>query len=190
MHAVLVAVDPASLRALILYNARGPVYNIPRKGAVMNENLRGKNLSIAIGSDHAGYPLKEQLADLLRAEGYNLQDFGAFSPEPVDYPDVAREVAEAVAAGQYDKGILICGTGIGMTITANKVKGIRAAACADPYSAKMARAHNNANILGMGGRVVGQGLALDTAIAFLDTEFEFGSRHERRVDKTNAMDER
>ena len=155
----------------------------------MNENLRGKNLSIAIGSDHAGYPLKEQLADLLRAEGYNLQDFGAFSPEPVDYPDVAREVAEAVAAGQYDRGILICGTGIGMTITANKVKGIRAAACADPYSARMARAHNNANILGVGGRVIGPGLALDTATAFLETDFDFESRHKRRVDKINAMDE-
>ena len=156
----------------------------------MNENLRGKELSIAIGSDHAGYPLKEQLVDLLRAEGYNLQDFGAFSVERVDYPDVAREVAEAVAAGHYDRAILICGTGIGMTMTANKVKGIRAAACSEPYSAKMARAHNNANVLGVGGRVVGAGLALDIATTFMETEFEFGSRHERRVDKINAMDER
>ncbi len=156
----------------------------------MNDNPRGRDLSIAIGSDHAGYPLKEQLAESLRAAGYNLQDFGAFSPEPVDYPDVAREVAEAIAAGRYDRGILVCGTGIGMAIAANKVKGIRAATCADPYSAKMARAHNNANVLGLGGRVLGHGLALDTAIAFLETDFDPKSRHARRVDKINAMDER
>ena len=155
----------------------------------MNERQQANNLTVAIGSDHAGYPLKESLAEALKAEGYNVSDFGAFSLDPVDYPDVAREVAEAVAAGRYDRGILICGTGIGMTIAANKVKGIRAAACSEPYSAMMSRAHNNANVLGMGGRVVGPGLALEIAKAFLDTEFDCGSRHECRVDKITAMEE-
>ena len=150
----------------------------------------GKRITIALGSDHAGFPLKEQLKELLEAEGYHPRDFGTFSLEPVDYPDIAREVAEVVASGRFERGILICGTGIGMAITANKVPGIRAAACSDTYSARMARAHNNANMLCVGGRVVGPGLALDIAKAFLDTEFEFGSRHERRVDKINAMDKK
>ncbi|MGC8863872.1 MAG: ribose 5-phosphate isomerase B [Armatimonadota bacterium] len=145
-------------------------------------------MTIALGSDHAGFSLKEQLKELLEAEGYHPQDFGTFSLDSVDYPDIAREVSEAVAAGRFDRGILICGTGIGVTITANKVPGIRAAACSDTYSARMARAHNNANVLGMGGRVVGPGLALDIARAFLETDFEFGSRHEKRVEKINAMD--
>ena len=156
----------------------------------MTEKQPDKSITMAIGSDHAGYPLKEELRELLEAEGYHPRDFGTFSLESVDYPDIAREVAEAVASGQFERGILICGTGIGMCITANKVPGIRAGACSEPYSAKMSRAHNNANVLCMGGRVVGAGLALEIAQAFLETDFEFGSRHERRVDKINAMDKR
>jgi ribose 5-phosphate isomerase B len=156
----------------------------------MNEEKAGKNLTIAIGSDHAGYSLKQELSDKLRGRGYRVQDFGAFSTESVDYPDIAREVATAIASGEYDRGILICGTGVGMTITANKVRGIRATACSEPYSAKMARAHNNANIIGIGSRVVGLGLALEIAVAFIETQFESGSRHERRVEKIMALEAR
>lgn len=155
----------------------------------MNEIDRNKSSSIAIGSDHAGYPLKEPLLEALREAGYQVQDFGAFSLDPVDYPDVAREVAEAVASGEYERGILVCGTGIGMSMAANKVKGIRAAACSEPYSAMMSRLHNNANILAIGSRVVGPGLAMEIAKSFLETDFEWGSRHERRVDKISAMED-
>ncbi|MCE5198612.1 MAG: ribose 5-phosphate isomerase B [Armatimonadota bacterium] len=147
-----------------------------------------KQRPVAIGCDHAAVALKQGLIEDLKAEGYELFDFGTFTSESVDYPDIGREVAEAVASGRFDRGILICGTGIGITITANKVKGIRAGVCSEPYSAKMARAHNDANIIGMGARVVGPGLALEIAKAFLETEFEGGVRHQRRVDKINALD--
>lgn len=156
----------------------------------MEDTQSRAELPVAIGSDHAGYELKEELAAALRAAGYQVEDFGAFSRESVDYPDIAREVAEAVSSGRLERGILVCGTGIGMSITANKVPGIRAAACSEPYSAAMARRHNNANVLAVGGRVVGAGLALEIAKAFLNTQFEHGSRHERRVEKINAMDRR
>ncbi len=156
----------------------------------MASNRSCRTVAFAIGSDHAGYPLKEALVESLKADGYDPKDFGVFSTEPVDYPDIAREVAEAVATGKFEKGILICGTGIGVSIAANKVAGIRAAACSEPYSAKMARAHNDANVLAMGARVVGPGLAIEIAKAFLETNFEVGSRHERRVEKLMAMDRR
>lgn len=149
-----------------------------------------KNTPIAIGSDHAGYYLKESLIEDLRADGYKIEDFGTFSLESVDYPDIAREVAEAVSSGRFEKGILICGTGIGISIAANKIKGVRAAVCSDTYSAKMSRQHNDANIIAVGARVVGAGLALDIVKAFLETPFEQGPRHQRRVDKINALDER
>ncbi len=171
-----------------LYNGRRRVYNSALEGPItMTTNDPDRPIAIAVGSDHAGYPLKEAIVEALRAEGHDPQDFGAFSLEPVDYPDIAREVAEAVAAGRLERAILICGTGIGMTITANKVPGIRAAACSEPYSARMARAHNNANVLGMGARVVGPGLAAEIAKAFLETDFE-GGRHARRVDKIMAVE--
>jgi len=152
-----------------------------------SETSAGK-VTVAIGADHAGFPLKEELVRALTEEGYQPKDFGTFSTASVDYPDVAVEVANAVVSGEFERGILVCGTGIGITIAANKVPGIRAFACSEAYSAKMARMHNNANIIGMGARVVGGGLALDIAKAFLETGFEFGSRHERRVDKINALD--
>lgn len=154
----------------------------------MIDNRQKENNRIAIGADHAGYALKEEIIKELTSEGYDLQDFGTFAGEPVDYPDVGCEVANAIAEGEFEKGILICGTGIGITIAANKVKGIRAAVCSEAYSAKMARAHNNANIIGFGARVVGLGLALDIVKTFLETEFEAGSRHEMRVNKINAID--
>ncbi len=153
----------------------------------MSETDNTRKLRVAIGSDHAGYPLKEEVANALREDGYDIEDLGTYSTESCDYPDIAVAVAREVAAGRFDRGILICGTGIGVTITANKVKGIRAAAVSDTYSARMARAHNNANVLGMGGRVVGPGLAHEIAEAFLQTDFE-GGRHERRVNKINALD--
>ena len=155
----------------------------------MSEKEVARKPRVAIGADHAGYTLKEEVANALRDDGYEIEDFGAYSIESVDYPDIAIQVAGAVAEGRFDRGILICGTGIGMTITANKIAGIRAAAVSDTYSARMARAHNNANVLGMGGRVVGPGLAHDIARVFLETDFEAGSRHERRVNKMNALDE-
>ncbi|MCL5104241.1 MAG: ribose 5-phosphate isomerase B [Armatimonadetes bacterium] len=153
----------------------------------MTEKQSGKRAVIVIGSDHAGFPLKEELIKELRELGYQLQDFGTFSLESVDYPDIGREVAEAVAAGKFERAILICGTGIGISITANKVNGIRAAVCSESFSARMSRAHNDANVLAMGARVVGPGLAVEIAGAFLETEFE-GGRHARRVGKINALD--
>lgn len=142
---------------------------------------------IALGSDHAGFALKEQIEEALRAENYDVHDLGTHTEESMDYPDIARELSEAVAAGQYDRGILVCGTGIGVCMTANKVKGIRAGAVSEPYSAHMARLHNDANVICMGARVVGIGLAMEIVKAFLHTEFE-GGRHALRVDKINELD--
>ncbi|HIQ05198.1 MAG TPA: ribose 5-phosphate isomerase B [Anaerolineae bacterium] len=140
-----------------------------------------------MGSDHAGFSLKQEVVAWLEAQGYEVSDLGIDSLESVDYPDFARPVAEAVAAGKADRGILICGTGIGMSMTANKVPGIRAALCTDPYMARMSRLHNDANVLCMGGRVVGVGLALDIVETWLATEFE-GGRHARRVGKIMQME--
>ncbi len=145
-------------------------------------------MKIALGSDHGGYLLKEKVKEHLKEKGIPFEDFGAYSQESVDYPVYAAAVAEKVAAGEFDKGILICGTGIGISIAANKVKGIRAALCGDTFSARMARMHNNANILTMGERVIGPGLALDIVDVFLKTEFE-GGRHQRRVDLITKMED-
>jgi len=139
-------------------------------------------LKIAIGSDHGGFRLKEEVKKMLEEQGYDFRDFGTFSEASVDYPDVALEVARAVQAGSFDRGILICGTGIGIGIAANKLAGIRAALCHDTFSARASREHNNANILTMGERVIGPGLAKDIVNVWLETEFA-GGRHARRVDK-------
>lgn len=136
---------------------------------------------LAIGSDHGGYELKEEIKKHLDARGVAYKDFGCHSTASVDYPTVAAEVAQAIADGKYARGLLFCGTGIGISIAANKVKGIRAACCSDYFSAKYTRLHNDANILCMGGRVVGAGLAAELVDVFLDTEFEGGERHARRV---------
>lgn len=144
-------------------------------------------MRIAIGADHAGYALKEVLIAHLRERGVEVVDFGTHGTDSVDYPDYARAVAEAVARGEADYGVLICGTGVGMAITANKVPGIRAAAVSDVYSAKMSRAHNDANILCLGGRVVGPGLAIEILEAWLHTPFE-GGRHARRLEKIRRME--
>jgi len=145
-------------------------------------------MKIATGADHGGFELKAQIVAHLRDLGHEVEDFGASGPESVDYPDYARPVAGAVAAGEFDCGILICGTGIGISIAANKVAGIRAATCTDTYSARMSRQHNDANILCLGGRVVGVGLALDIVDIWLATKFE-GGRHARRVGKIQQIED-
>lgn len=139
-------------------------------------------MKIAIGSDHGGFELKEELKKHLEDKGIEVKDFGTYSEESVDYPDFGKKVSEAVAAGEYDRGIVVCGTGIGISIACNKVKGIRCALCSDTYSAKMASMHNNANVIALGGRVVGKDLAKEIVDSYLKAEFE-GGRHERRVNK-------
>ena len=138
-------------------------------------------MKIAIGCDHGGFELKNEIIKYLESENYEVKDFGTYSTDSCDYPDIAQPVAEAVAAKEFDFGILICGTGIGIGIAANKVPGIRAALCSDTFSAHATREHNNANILTMGARVVGPGLALDIVDTFLSTEF-MGGKHQRRLD--------
>lgn len=139
-------------------------------------------MKIAIGSDHGGVHLKKSIREYLEKKGYEVEDFGTMTEDSVDYPDYAKKVAEVVASGKIDKGILICGTGIGISIAANKVKGIRAALCGDVFSARMSREHNDANILCMGERVLGIGLAETIVDTWLSAEFQ-GGRHERRVNK-------
>ena len=144
-------------------------------------------MRIAIGADHAGYELKQYIVESLIAQGHQVQDLGTHSLEQVDYPDFAAWVARAVVAGEAERGILICGTGIGMSISANKVRGVRAALCTDCYMARMARQHNDAQILCLGGRVLGPDLALDIVEVFLRTDF-LGDRHAQRVDKIGALE--
>ena len=136
---------------------------------------------IAIGSDHGGFELKEKLMERLSERGLEYKDFGTYSSASCDYPVYAKAVANAVASGECDRGIIICGTGIGVSITANKVRGIRAALCGDCFSAEATRQHNDANVLCMGARVVGEGLALKIADTFLDTPFSNDERHIRRI---------
>lgn len=135
---------------------------------------------LAIGSDHGGYALKEEIKKYLDSKQIAYEDFGTLTGESCDYPDIANAACQAIVSGRCDRGILICGTGIGISISANKVKGIRAALCGDCYSAEMTRRHNDANILAMGARVLGPGLALKIVDTFLNTEFE-GGRHARRI---------
>ncbi len=139
-------------------------------------------MKIAIGSDHAGFKLKEEIKHFLKEKGIEVIDFGTNSEERVDYPDFAIPLAESVAKNEEDFGILICGTGIGMSIAANKVKGVRASLVSDVYSAHSAREHNNANILCMGGRVLGTELAKEITNTWINASF-LGGRHERRINK-------
>lgn len=140
-------------------------------------------MKIAIGSDHGGFELKKEIMAHLSERGIEFKDFGCYDNKSCDYPDIAKPVAHAVAEHEYDLGILICGTGIGISITANKIKGIRAALCSDCFSAEATRLHNDANILAMGGRVVGPGLAIKIVDTFLDTPFSNEERHIRRINK-------
>lgn len=136
---------------------------------------------IALGCDHGGYELMQEIKKYLEKNGHAYKDFGCDSTEAVDYPVYAKKVARAIQSGECEKGILICGTGIGISITANKFKGIRAALCADCFSAEATRAHNDANILAMGGRVVGPGLAEKIVDTFLNTPFSEAERHKNRI---------
>lgn len=143
-------------------------------------------MKIALGSDHGGYALKCDIIQLLEKLGHTYKDFGCYSTESCDYPDFGEAAARAVASGEYDCGIVICTTGIGISIAANKVKGIRCAHCADSLEAEMTRRHNDANMLAIGAGFTGKNLAERMVEVFLSTDFE-GGRHERRVNKLNAI---
>ena len=144
-------------------------------------------MRIAIGSDHAGFELKERLRERLAAQGHELRDFGPVTNEPTDYADTAAPLAEAVVDGQHQLGIVICSNGVGVSIAANKVRGARAALCADPWSARRAREHTDCNILALGAYVTGHALAAEIVDAFLAAEFE-GGRHVRRLAKLAAVE--
>jgi ribose 5-phosphate isomerase B len=144
-------------------------------------------MKVALGSDHAGYLLKELVKDYLKKNRIEYRDFGTFCEKPVDYPDISYSVVRVVAGGEYQYGILICGTGVGMAIAANKYPGIRAANCGDTVTVRYARQHNNANILTLGARVIGPRLALELVDVFLNTGFQAG-RHQRRLDKINLLE--
>lgn len=146
-------------------------------------------MTLAIGADHAGWELKEQLKAWLIQSGHQIIDFGTHSPDSVDYPDYAVQVAEAIAAGKAERGLLICGTGIGMAMTANKVPGIRAAFCPDLFTARMSREHNDANVLALGGRLTGKEAAVEILRTWLTAEFAAG-RHARRVEKIAELERR
>ena len=137
---------------------------------------------IAFACDHGGFSLKAEILEHLKNRDIPFKDYGCFSEESVDYPDFAAEVVKVITSGEAERGILICGTGIGMSMAANKFKGIRAAVCGDVFSAKYTKMHNNANILCLGARVTGPGLALEILDAYLDAEFE-GGKHLRRIEK-------
>ena len=144
-------------------------------------------MKIAIGCDHGGCEHKNAIAEHLKERGFQVTDFGIYENKSVDYTEIALKVANSVAAGENTLGILVCGTGIGMSMAANKVNGIRAAAVSDHFSAKYTRLHNNANILCLGGRVIGIGTALELADLFVDTEYE-GGRHQKRLDMITEIE--
>jgi ribose 5-phosphate isomerase B len=145
--------------------------------------------SVALGADHAGWELKEALKAWLIDQGHQILDFGTHSPDSVDYPDYAAQVAEAVAADKVGTGVLVCGTGIGMAIAANKVPGVRAATCGDLYTARMSREHNDANVLALGGRLLAPDAAVEILATWLAASFQ-GDRHRRRVTKIAELEER
>ena len=144
---------------------------------------------LAIGSDHGGFELKKAVMKHLAERGVEYRDYGTFSAESCDYPDFGEAVGRAVASGECERGIVICGTGIGISIAANKVRGVRCALCGDCYSAQMCREHNDANVLALGARVLGEGLALKIVDTYLDTAFA-GGRHARRVAKIMAIEDK
>lgn len=144
---------------------------------------------LAIGSDHGGFELKKAVMKHLAERGVEYRDYGTFSAESCDYPDFGEDVGRAVASGECERGIVICGTGIGISIAANKVRGVRCALCGDCYSAQMCREHNDANVLALGARVLGEGLALKIVDTYLDSSFQ-GGRHARRVAKIMALEDK
>jgi ribose 5-phosphate isomerase B len=149
----------------------------------MNES----NTPIIIGCDHAAYPLKEKVKDYLTGKGIDVEDVGTNSEKSVDYPDFGKKVASMVSNGKFKRGILLCGTGIGMSMVANKFSHVRAALCTEPFSAEMSRRHNDSNILVMGGRMTGETLALEIVRVWLETPFD-GGRHQGRLNKFDAIE--
>ena len=147
-------------------------------------------MKIALACDHGGLALKNEIADYLVKEGYETEDFGTESFASCDYPDFALKAAEAVACGACERGVFVCTTGIGISIAANKVKGIRCALCSEPLSAKMTRLHNDANVLALGGGMIGVNLALDIVNVFLNTPFSGEEKHVRRINKIAAIEEK
>ena len=150
-------------------------------------NIEGVIMKIAIGSDHVGIDMKKEIVNYLSELGYEVNDFGTYTSERTDYPIYGKKVADGVASGQYDAGVLICGTGIGISISANKVKGIRAAVCSEPYSAKLSKEHNNSNIIAFGSRVVGVDLAKMIVKEWLDAKYE-GGRHSNRINMISKIE--
>ncbi|AMB92716.1 ribose 5-phosphate isomerase B [Aerococcus christensenii] len=146
-------------------------------------------MKIAIGGDHVGQLLKPEIIEFLKKLGHEVKDFGTYTTERTDYPIYAKQVAESVVNGEYDKGVLICGTGVGISIAANKVKGVRAVCCSEPYSAKLSRQHNDTNILAFGSRVVGLELAKMIVEEWLSAEYE-GGRHAKRVEMISEIEEK
>lgn len=146
-------------------------------------------MKIAIGADHGALELKNALVSRLEKQGYEVKDFGTYTADSCDYPDFAEPAARAVASGECDKGIVVCTTGIGVSIVANKVKGIRCALLSDVVSARMTRAHNDTNMMAMGAGVVGESLAFEIVDTWLNTEFSGETRHQRRIDKITALEE-
>ena len=144
-------------------------------------------MKIAVGCDHGGLEHKNAIAEHLKSEGFEVEDFGIYENKSVDYPEIALKVANSIKNGENELGILVCGTGIGMSLAANKVNGIRAAACSEHFSAKYTRLHNTSNILCLGGRVIGIGTALELCDIFVNTEFE-GGRHQRRIDMITEIE--
>ncbi len=144
-------------------------------------------MKIAVGCDHGGFEHKNAIAEHLKERGFEVTDYGIYEVKSVDYPDIAEKLCDSIVNGENELGILVCGTGIGMSIAANKVKGIRAAACSEHFSAKYTRLHNNSNVLCLGGRVIGVGTAIELVDLFVDTSFE-GGRHQTRVDKITAIE--
>ena len=146
-------------------------------------------MRIAVGCDHRGLNLKRVITDLISQEGHSYEDFGCYDSSPVDYPDIGSKVAQAVAEGRFDHGILVCSTGIGMCMVANKVPGVRAALCHNAFYAHRSREHNDANVLCLGESVVGEGVARDIVTAYLGTKFE-GGRHAQRLEKLRELEHR
>jgi RpiB/LacA/LacB family sugar-phosphate isomerase len=147
-------------------------------------------MKIVVGSDHAGFALKQEMAGLLRDAGHEVIDVGAFSTEPVDYPDSAEAVGRAVVEGRAERGVLVCGSGVGASVAANKVKGVRAAICHDVYSAHQGVEHDDMNVLVLGGRIIGPSLAAELVRAFVNARYTAEERHARRLAKVIALDNR
>jgi ribose 5-phosphate isomerase B len=146
-------------------------------------------MRVAVGTDHAGFPLKRHVVDFLRSNGYDVLDLGTHNCDPVDYPDVAKAVGEAVLEGKAERGVLLCGSGVGASVAANKIRGIRAGLCHDSYSARQGVEHDDVNVLCLGARVVGPELAVDILRIWLDARFSAAERHQRRVGKIKQMEE-